>query len=503
MTRTALTAGVCAALIVSLAGSSSADGRFEVYDIRVLDNITDILAADLNGDGLKDIIVIHTKGYPPRTQRWLSFFWQQPGGGFSTAADMAWRLPDAVAALDVGDMDVAPGEDLFALTPSGVYRMELPGDEGSPRLERVVVGVIGAVLPSMDFVPSLNFVQDWNGDGRDDVGIVSMGELFIFESSEADSLPDPQVLDMESRVGLRVHESGNGESYDEVSVTRHIPSFAPVDLEGDGDSDLVIHWSDQARFFLRRDGTLPSRPDSSLWLRLLDDNEATNRDIELSISVVDVDGDGIADLFGGKSIRQGVGDFSSYVELYFGDGTLDFRRAPDWSTTVQGMSSGHWLDIDGDGRKEFMLPVVSLGITDLVRILLTKKVKVEFYFYVVRENRAISQEADFVKEVTLEVGLDEGGDAQIINFEGDYDGDGRRDMVAATGENELSVYLGKKPSKGELFERKQEEKIQVYTFGEFRPLDLNGDRKDDMILFYKDNPDMRSRASIVVNRGTW
>ena len=108
-----------------------------------------------------------------------------------------------------------------------------------------------------------------------------------------------------------------------------------------------------------------------------------------------------------------------------------------------------------------------------------------------------------MKEVTLEVGLDEGGDTQIINFEGDYDGDGRRDMVAATGENELSVYLGKEPSKGELFERKQDEKIQVYTFGEFRPLDLNGDRKDDMILFYRGNPDMRSRASIVVNRGTW
>ncbi len=503
MTRTALTAGVCAALIVTLAGSSRADDRFEVYDIRVLDSITDILTADLNGDGLKDVIVVHTKGVPPRTQRWISFFWQRPGGGLSTAADMAWRLPDAVAAVDVGDMDEAPGEDLFALTPTGVYRMQRTDPEGSPRLERVISGVTGAVLPSMDFVPSLDFVQDWNGDGRDDIAIVSMGKLLIFETSEADSLSDPQALDIESRVGLRVHESGNGEDYDAVSVTRHIPSFAPVDLEGDGDRDLVVHWSDQARFFLRKDGAFSSKPDSALWLRLLDDDETSNRDIELSLSVVDVDGDGIADLFGGKSTRQGVGDFSSSVELYFGDGTLDFRRDPDWSTTVQGMGSGQWLDIDGDGRREFMLPVVSLGITDLVRILLTKKVKVEFYFYKVPENRIISQEADFTKEVTLEVGLDEGGGAQIVNFEGDYDGDGRKDMVAATGENELSIYLGKEPSKGELFERKQEEKIQVYTFGEFRPLDLNGDRKDDMILFYRGNPDMRSRASIIVNRGTW
>ena len=55
------------------------------------------------------------------------------------------------------------------------------------------------------------------------------------------------------------------------------------------------------------------------------------------------------------------------------------------------------------------MPAINLGITDIVRILLTKKVKVGFNFYFPAADRSISQEPDFVEEVTLEVGFEEGG----------------------------------------------------------------------------------------------
>jgi hypothetical protein len=101
------------------------------------------------------------------------------------------------------------------------------------------------------------------------------------------------------------------------------------------------------------------------------------------------------------------------------------------------------------------------------------------------------------------VGLNESGQAQIVNFEGDYNGDGRDDLIVATGKNELSVFLGKEPSKGELFERKPAERIQIETFGELKPEDLDGDGRDDVILYYKNYPAMSSRAEILVNLGQW
>jgi hypothetical protein len=257
------------------------------------------------------------------------------------------------------------------------------------------------------------------------------------------------------------------------------------------------------RFYLQKSGRFSAVPDAAFRLDLITEEDREEDDYRFEVAVVDIDGDGMADLFGGKSIGRGVGDFSSTVALHYGDGGLDFGANPDWSTTVEGMSAGKWLDMDGDGRVELMLPIIDLGITDIVRILVTKNVKIGFNFYFPAGDRKISQEPDFVKEVTLEVGFEEGGQAQIVNFEGDYNGDGRKDLVAATGSMELSVFLGKEPSKGELFSKKPVGKIEVDTFGDFRPLDLNGDGLDDMILYYRGQPEKSSRAKVFINSGDW
>ncbi len=481
----------------------AAADRFEVYNLRVLDRVTDLLPVDIDGDGLRDLVVLHTKGSPPEAERWMSIFWQRPEGGFSTAADLAWPLPDSIAAVDAADIHDDPGMELLALSPGGVSRILYGGSSRKPAFEPLISGLAGAILPAPDRAAVLDFAQDWNGDGCHDIAFLSLDELFFFMARPGPSFCDPQRVEIESRIGMEVDRDFIKPHHEAVSVSRDFPTFAPVDLEGDGDSDLVVHWDDQARFFVRVGGEIPRRPDSSVWLELLSEEEKEGGDFWLDVSITDVDGDGYADLYAGKSTREGVSDFLSSVVLYFGDGRLDFAGEPDWSTSVKGMSLGDWIDLDGDGRRELVLPVVSLGITDLVRILLTRKVKVEFQFYFVSPDRNIARNPDFIEEVTLEVGLDKGGEAQIIEFDGDYNGDGRKDMVVATGEEELSVYLGKEPSKGELFERKPEEKVKVGTFGSLRSLDLNGDGKDDMMVFYPERPGMSSHVGIVVNRGPW
>ena len=499
----ALVTGLSALSVAFFVTVSHAAGRFAAYNLRVLDRITEMSAADLNGDGLDDLLVIHTKGFPPASERWISTFWQRPDGGFSTAADLAWRLPDSIVALDTGDIRADPGDDLIALTSSGVFRVAYTGSAAALSLEPVIDVAPVALPPSEDDTPLLDFVQDWNGDGRDDVAVIGPGRLLIFNALQGGSFSGPDSVEIETRVNTLVDVSENGRKLDAISVTRRSPSFAPVDLDGDGDTDLASYWDDQVRFHLRVDGLLSFKPGASVWLKLLEEEEKSNRDFDLGVSVMDVDGDGIADIFAGKSTRRGVGDFFSSVVLYFGGGGLDFEREPDWATSVKGTSRGHWIDLDGDGRRELMLPVVSLGITDIVRILLTKNVKVEFYFYFLSKGREISQTPGFIKEVTLEVGLEEGGGAQAVDFSGDYNGDGRNDLVVGTGKNELSVFLGKEPSKGELFDRKPEEKIPVDPFGDLRAMDLNGDGKDDMILYYRDHPTMSSHARILVNLGSW
>jgi hypothetical protein len=497
-----LALGLALILVLAVWPAPCKADKFAAYGMRVLDRITEIAPADLNGDGYEDLVVLHTKGRTPDIERWISVFWHKPDGGFSSAADLTWRLPEEVAAVDVGDVSEDPGMEIIALTPEGASIIDTE-TSGSFSLESIVSGVKGAILPSRDDVPIVDFVQDWNGDGRDDVAIFGSGELYLFLTDGNGLSSSPQICELETEIGLSVERGENGPRLDEVSVTRRLPNLSPVDLEGDGDNDLVAYWDNEVRFYLQENGRFSATPDAASRLDLITEEDREEDDYRFEVSVVDVDGDGMADLFGGKSIGRGVGDFSSTVALHYGDGGLDFGAKPDWSTTVEGMSAGQWLDMDGDGRVELMLPVIDLGITDIVRILVTKNVKIGFNFYFPAGDRKISQEPDFVKEVTLEVGFEEGGQAQIVNFEGDYNGDGRKDLVAATGRMELSVFLGKEPSKGELFSKKPVDKIEVDTFGDFQPLDLNGDGLDDMILYYRGQPEKSSRAKVFINSGDW
>jgi hypothetical protein len=504
-----LEAGLAGVYVLALAAHilspslASADERFAINNIRVLDRITEILPGDLNGDGLKDLVILHTKGFPPEEQRWVSIFWQRSEGAFSSAADFTAKLPDSVVAVDVGDVCENPGEELVLLTPSGVYRLSYPDSASVPQLLPLVEGVFGALPPAREHSPWIDFVQDWDGDGHDDIAILSLDRLLVFKGGGETPFCTHDAVQIDVRSGLVVHEDEDGSTFNAVSATRHYPYLAARDVDGDGDLDLVSHYNDQLQFYLQNDGKFSQEADARVWLELLTDEEKTRRDFDLGIAVEDFDGDGTADVFAGKSTRRGVADFFSEVSLYFGDGTLDFDRKPDWTTAVQGMSWGKWGDLDGDGRMELVLPVVNLGITDLVRILLTKSVKIEFYFYFIHGDHSLSDKPDFVREVKLDVGLDEGGQAQIVNFEGDYDGDGRKDMVVATGKTELSVFPGTAPETGELFSSKPREKISVETFGSFRPVDLNGDGLSDIILYYKDDPEMGSRARIIMNLGGW
>jgi len=498
-----VTALVVLLAVLSPRGSdAAAAGKFLAYDIRVLDRITDVVVADLDGDSLKDLVVLHTKDYPPHTERWVSLFWQKKEGGFSSAADRTWELPDEISALDVGDILADPGEELVGLTRSSVCVMSRDGPADSSFLRPIVEGLDGSVPPSPDAAPWLDFVRDWDGDGLADLAVPCAEGLFIYKVRD-DTASGPQVLEFERRISLAVKADTEERGLDAVSVTVHLPFFTPADLDGDGDLDIASHWNDELRLYLQTDGLFSRRPDSSVRLDLLTEEEKAEGDFDVGVAVTDVDGDGMADLFAGKSASRGVADFFSSVVLYYGDGEIGFDRDPDWTASVDGMSRGRWLDLDGDGRKELVMPVVKLSIADLVRILLTKKVKVRFCFYFIHEDRTVPAEPDFTREVTLQVGLDEGGAAQIVNFEGDYNGDGRKDMVVATGDTELSVYLGKPPSKGELFQRGPAEKIRTETYGVLRPVDLDGDGRQDMILFNRDNPREGSRARILMNVGPW
>ena len=104
--RRVLTAliGTLAIVVTSVVGASADDDpAFKLSTLRVADKLLDGLSEDLDGDGLKDILITHRKGLTPNETRWVSIFFQTKDGGFSAAADQSWELEPNAVIVDVGD----------------------------------------------------------------------------------------------------------------------------------------------------------------------------------------------------------------------------------------------------------------------------------------------------------------------------------------------------------------------------------------------------------------
>jgi len=174
-----------------------------------------VLATDLNGDGAIDLVCANSTGNN------LAVFFQQPGGTFHALPDATLGAtgqtngPVVVAAADVdgdGDVDLACANlsgnsvTLFAASAPGVF-------PSAPTLTLTHASLVG---------PTSLSLEDVDRDGSPDVvagGSTSDAFVLFFQSN-------PGVFTTVEVVGA-------------TAFTSSPLSLSVVDLDGDGDSDLV------------------------------------------------------------------------------------------------------------------------------------------------------------------------------------------------------------------------------------------------------------------------
>jgi hypothetical protein len=498
-------------LLVVLVGApaptvAADDDAFDVYKLSVPGKLLQHRVEDLDGDGLKDILVVHRKGLEPEETRWVSVFWQNAEKGFATGPEQSWEIDLEAAVLDIGDVAGDPRKEICYLTNIGIRYYPMDGDMFENESAHLFDAQGLVVHPARRTIPMIDFVRDWNGDGSDEVAIATFEGLSLYiRGDDGGFNPEDQILvELDTHIGRRWSGQHSDQNTTGLSTTYTFPDVHQLDYNGDGLSDLIATTEDRVIVYLQQpDGTYETTASTDHLIDVRTQEEKIEAYAEIETLVEDLDGDGYADAVVTKQTMKGFTNVRGVVNIFWG-GPNGYNAEPDQLIISEGTASARavFIDVNGDDRKDLVLPSIKFSLAAIIRILMTRSIKVFFNIFLLNDDGRISERPDFTKEVKFKIDFSGESDSQAMDLEGDYNADKRTDFVFATGKDELSVYLGEPAGEDRLFSKKPVAKIEADAYGELLNSDINNDGYSDMIIYYPESKDLKGTLEVLVNRGT-
>jgi hypothetical protein len=265
-------------------------------------------------------------------------------------------------------------------------------------------------------------------------------------------------------------------------VTYVVPELTSVDWDGDGKLDLCAVYEDVVQVHKGTGNGFSSGASVRHLVSAKTDQEMSRNSAHVTVMVRDVDSDGVADLVVNK-LSGGLGQMRAETVFYYGKKGGGFDP-PAQVLKREGYAGAiSFADMDGDGKPELVMPHVSVGLAEMARALVSKRMRVDWE---VRKNRgrSFSTDADAVKEIDFVVDT-----SQLADIDGpfpqagaDFNGDGKGDFVAMNAPGQLGVWLG---GGEKLLAESPKVILHVQPSKQMLVSDLDGDRRAEIVLFYK------------------
>lgn len=487
-------------VLVAVAFPASADDPpFDAVKLSVRGRPSQVWPVQLSpscpADAL-DLLVLSVDGAPPNENRRATIIPCRPGPGEPTAEPIELTIDPDVAALDVYDVDGAPGGELILLGRRGV-RIISPHGLAEPR-ELEVAG--GLPFPARARgISRMPVAGNWNGDGRPVALLptVDGGLLLDLQSGATRRLELPLIAqyrtwdpDLPGRVRkLMISEF-------------HWPVLVTGDDNGDGRTDLFALTRWDISIFHGSDEGLPSQPSRRIVLQPFDEKaEMRFEATDITYFAADLNGDSLTDLMLHR-IEGGLTDGRTVTDIYVnrGDGASGTGKPDVRMELSNGLSGVEPLDLDGDGRFEIIETSFQFGVLQVVRVLLTRKTSVQVRIRNIDPDDPEKIETSWEKDLTFKINFGAGRiDGLFPNADGDWNGDGIKDLILPTGSQKIAIRLGERGKKGPRFGNQvAEQKVEV-TAGRTRVADLDGDGLPDLVAY--DPRDAEGTVWVLYNRG--
>ncbi len=458
-------------------------------------------AEDLTGTGRRDLIALSGGR--------ISVFRADPAqpAGYSTTPELLVTGPLAYFA-DVADVLPAKGKEILVMTPDGVSCFAQENGRFLTRLNPLIrcesVLLMGAIRASIAVddqpnVPVLpwNFAFDANGDGRDDVLVPHDKGTDLYLQQAPGQFAKPVTFPV---LPLVHHFPASGARPDslrqkEARAPWFRVSVTPVegrDVNGDGRLDLLAgpdYFGRKYWFAQKIDGSFDtSRADLP---READDARSPH------IRRMDINGDGRLDLFIEDNDVKDVFRIVTTVAVKLADakGQLPPKAKLIQDQNVLIHTNLPLYDFDGDGALDFAMfktDITPVDIGNWIRQCMGRiDGDVNFFLFNKKEN-AYERPA-YSLPVSLRFKVDptetlmglvwERYLTTMMRFEGDFNGDGRLDLLVRTETEQLSIHFNS-GNRSRLLSRRPDIVLgNLPDFGGIAISDLNGDGCSDMLLY--------------------
>jgi hypothetical protein len=468
--------------LTAVATATPVAAQLARHELRVPGSVQRIIASDVDGDGHPELLVFSVAGdfEPQRYASVVTFGRDTPSGKVRSS----WILDREAGVFDVGN-DPGEGPSLWYCTASAVRRYRLrDATKSAPEAETWLESPSLLGGRSDEWVVFHDFVGDWHGTGRETPAVFQPGRLILPGNDPSQA---PLVLPLRTEIDTTAPPASY-EMMDQLPLLlmHRLPALTRTDTDGDDDPDLIAALGDRLAVYpggtdrtystaAKRNRRLPSNADP---------RDETRRQF---IQLADVTGDGRADALL-SSLTGGFGNLSHELVVFRGQGR-GFSGAPTGAMHNRGAASLTTLaDFDGNGRHELVTVTVEIGVRALLTYLLTSRVPIEYSVYRVDADGKVGSEP--MMEWTRRVHLESTGatDAGIVTVAGDFDGDGIRDVVSASDDEEIEIR--RVVRQGDRFQLADViAEVAAPGRGQALAPDLNGDRRSDLVVYAPRRPE--------------
>jgi hypothetical protein len=384
--------------------------------------------ADVDGDGQAEVVTIAIRGAWPDESRTIEVRRRAADGAIAATPTWTVPLPEAATSYDVAELDGVAGAELLFLERDGVRVLSLANGDAAWRMLRVPAPPTAAIRPDERGVDRVRLARPELGAGR--LLVPGLDEAWVLgargEAIARLAIGGRANYFVPRRPGLEIGEN-------ELEIFYDVPTLHVADLDGDARADVVASNRHALRIFRQReDGSFPTAPDPELPFRLIGVEDQMRGSGSLRADLVDLDRDGRADLVLSLA-TGGLMRAKNQMRIHRNrDGSFDLAKPDQRYERDGGVAADEILDLDGDGRAEWLRVFVPVGLLQLAELFLQRNIDLEVAVH--RPDDAGGFEPAAWLSRDMSIGFDfetlrPKGFAPTLEY--DWNGDGVRDLLTS------------------------------------------------------------------------